>query len=406
MFLCRLLSQLFGDVLVLSSNLFRHFQVAVHARIPVGNLAAWENRPVSSWDLHRTCQEAVNQVGNFICCRIQREVIAIDSLHLRLRNIAAERFRFGIIERKFVHAPKNGEGRLGLAHPLLPLWVGSDVGLVIVKQIALDVGLAWLVQEPEFIGPQIRIVTLYLGIVAHMPRTRGGKREQIRAQSRLVGGTVGPKSAAEVPVFPETGIMRHGILNDQRLNALRVGKSQPKANGPAIVLHVEAIMRQAERLGNMLHHCRNVVEGVREFCMISPIAMAETRIIRRNQVIAVGQALSQRFSGPRIFVSMSEAASATLGCSRKSVSVAIDTPSLTTRLTLSSEPKWCRAAVSTFRQAMATALRPSSTVSSAPSRPREAGLPPATGNIPLKKSRLPVCTTSTYAPNAVGTGGS
>jgi hypothetical protein len=50
--------------------------------------------------------------------------------------------------------------------------------------------------------------------------------------------------------------------------------------------------------------------------------------------------------------------------------MAIDTPSLTTRLTLSSEPKWCRAAASTFRQAMAAAVRPSSMVSSAPSRPR------------------------------------
>ena len=34
-----------------------------------------------------------------------------------------------------------------------------------------------------------------------------------------------PKSAAGFPVFPETGVMRHGILNDQRLNALRVSKS-------------------------------------------------------------------------------------------------------------------------------------------------------------------------------------
>src|SRR6266566_832791 len=135
---------------------------------------------------------------------------------------------------------------------------------------------AWLVQETEFIGPQIRIVALDLGIIAHVPRARGGKREQIRAQGRLVGGAVGPKSAAGFPVFPEATIMRHGILNDQRLNALRVSKSQTKANWPAIVLHVEAVMRQAERLGKMLHHGRNVVEGVREFCMIRPIAMAET----------------------------------------------------------------------------------------------------------------------------------
>src|SRR5437868_9682345 len=94
--------------------------------------------------LPRNSQEAVNQVGNFICCRIQREVTAIDSVHLRLRDIAAERFRFGIIERAFVFSPKNEQARPGLTHPFLPFGVGSDVRLVIVKQIALDVGLAWL----------------------------------------------------------------------------------------------------------------------------------------------------------------------------------------------------------------------------------------------------------------------
>jgi hypothetical protein len=129
-----------------------------------------------SLDLHRTSQEAVNQVGNFICCRIQREVTAIDSMHLRLRYIAAERFRFGIIEREFVLSPNNEQVRLGFTHPFLPFWIGSDVRLVIVKQIALDVSLAWLVKETEFIGPKIRIVAINLGIIPHMPRARGCKR--------------------------------------------------------------------------------------------------------------------------------------------------------------------------------------------------------------------------------------
>src|SRR5947209_7344470 len=102
-------------------------------------------------------------------------------MHLRLRYIAAERFRFGIIEREFVFSPQNEQVRLGFTHPSLPFGVGSDVRLVIVKQIALDVSLTWLVQETEFIGPKIRIVALDLGIVPHMPRARGCKREQIRA---------------------------------------------------------------------------------------------------------------------------------------------------------------------------------------------------------------------------------
>src|SRR6202043_470293 len=54
-------------------------------------------------------------------------------------------------------------------------------------------------------------------------------------------------------------------------------------------------------------------------------------------------------SFPKTSCSNSEAASAIFGCSRTSPEVATDTPRRTTRLTLSSDPKCCRATARTLR---------------------------------------------------------
>src|SRR5580692_6245290 len=68
----------------------------------------------------------------------------------------------------------------------------------------------------------------------------------------------------------------------------------------------------------------------------------------------------------------------------KSPSVAMYATSLTTLVTLSSEPKWFLAAESTFRAAIRAASRPSSTSYSLPSRPTNFGLCPMSGRMPLR----------------------
>lgn len=50
-----------------------------------------------------------------------------------------------------------------LAHPCLPLRIAGEVGAIVIEQIALDIGLTRLIQESEFIGPEIRIKMLDVG---------------------------------------------------------------------------------------------------------------------------------------------------------------------------------------------------------------------------------------------------
>lgn len=85
------------------------------------------------------------------------------------------------------------------------------------------------------------------------------------------------------------------------------------------------------------------------------------------------ESLWTRSFSPKTSRNSSEAASATFGCAKKSPSVAMYATSLTTLITLSSEPRWFLAAESTFRAAIRAASRPCSTLYSLPNRPTNFG---------------------------------
>jgi hypothetical protein len=103
----------------------------------------------------------------------------------------------------------------------LPLRVGVDVGAVVVEQIGLDVCLTRLVQERKFVGPEVGIVLLGVRVVADVPRARGLERQQVGPERGLVRGAIRPERRPCLPERPEAVVVRDGILNDQRFDALR-----------------------------------------------------------------------------------------------------------------------------------------------------------------------------------------
>src|SRR5439155_325877 len=50
--------------------------------------------------------------------------------------------------------------------------VSVNVRAVVVEEIALNVGLASLIEKVEFIGPEIRVIAFHVGIVSDMARPR------------------------------------------------------------------------------------------------------------------------------------------------------------------------------------------------------------------------------------------
>ena len=113
-----------------------------------------------------------DELGNLICCGIQRKMPSIHDVYLCLWHITVVRLRFGGVERELILTPDHQKAGLFLAHPGLPPGVGVHVGPVIIKEIALNIGLAGLVKKGKFIGPEVRVVALNIGVAADMTRAR------------------------------------------------------------------------------------------------------------------------------------------------------------------------------------------------------------------------------------------
>ena len=116
--------------------------------------------------------KAPDELRDLIRRRIQCEVARIEDVDFGLRHVAAIGLRFRKLERQIVFAPNDEKPRLFVSHQNLPLRLSVGVRAVVVEEIALNVGLARLIEKVEFIGPEIRVIAFHVGIVSDMARPR------------------------------------------------------------------------------------------------------------------------------------------------------------------------------------------------------------------------------------------
>src|SRR5258707_1505453 len=145
----------------------------------------------------RSCVEKIG-VHPIATSRSHERAAQSDPLRYRARNGRHQRCAPQPSERRgdrlpapmdrmsFHTCPNHQQARLFLAHPCLPLGIILNIGAVVVEEIALNVRLSWLDEKIIFIGPEIRVVALDVGIVADVARARGRKREKICAQRAFV----------------------------------------------------------------------------------------------------------------------------------------------------------------------------------------------------------------------------
>ena len=83
--------------------------------------------------------------------------------------------------------------------------------------------------------------------------------------------------------------MRNRVLDNDRLYTLRMSHSEAHPDWPAIVLLVQNVACQPELLREVVYDLSEVVEGIVELRCGRSVTFAEARIVRRNEMIAVGQ---------------------------------------------------------------------------------------------------------------------
>jgi hypothetical protein len=97
--------------------------------------------------------EFADQGCYFVGFGIEGEVARFQYVDLGLGYVFAVAFGLAGIEGQVVFAPEDEEAGLRLLHPCLPFWIGVDIGAVVVKEVALNLGLAGGVEEGVLVGP-------------------------------------------------------------------------------------------------------------------------------------------------------------------------------------------------------------------------------------------------------------
>jgi hypothetical protein len=223
----------------------------------------------------------------------------VEKVDLGVGHVPPVGLGLGRQERRVVASPRHQQRRPVLAQPLLPGRVAGDVGPVVVEQVGLDVVLAGPAEEGELVIPQVRVVLLRDRAAADVPQPGRGGREEVLPQRRLMGGAVRPERPARIPQRSESVLVRHRVLHDHRPHPGGVRGCQPEPDRAAVVLHEQGVAAEAELLGEASDDLGQVIEGVGEAGRVGGVAVAEARVVRRDQVEGVGQPGQQRFPHSR-----------------------------------------------------------------------------------------------------------
>jgi hypothetical protein len=76
---------------------------------------------------------------------------------------------------------------------------------------------------------------------------------------------------------------------DDRRRKWRPHQAQLITHGTTVILHVKGVPRKPELRREVIHDLGDVIECVREFLRVRPIAVSKAWVIGRDQVIAIGK---------------------------------------------------------------------------------------------------------------------
>src|SRR6476659_9329854 len=78
-----------------------------------------------------------------------------------------------------------------------------------------------------------------------------------------------------------------------------MSQGHAKTNRAAVILHVKGIAGEAERFGEVTHNLGVVIEGIREFFRVRPVALSEARVIWRDKMILIRKPGKERLKHSR-----------------------------------------------------------------------------------------------------------
>jgi len=153
----------------------------------------------------------------------------------------------------------------------------------------LPLSLARTRKKRIFVDPEVRVIPLGIRTGADVPQSRRFERREVGLEVLAFAGRIRPVLPAGIPERAQTLLMRNRVLDDDAAYAFGVGERQAETDRPSVVLHEQDVVRDRECCRKLVHHACEVVESIFEAGRRRRAAVAEPRIIRRDEMILVGE---------------------------------------------------------------------------------------------------------------------
>jgi hypothetical protein len=126
-----------------------------------------------------------------------------------------------------------------------------------------------------------------------VPPSRDVRRKERLPQLLLVSGAILPERLSDLPLVGKTLQVRDGILDDESLDAFRLREGDPEADGPAVIVEVQAVTVEAHLVEEPGHPVGEPIESVGKLVGRGRVAATEAEVVRSDDVISPRESANQ-----------------------------------------------------------------------------------------------------------------
>src|SRR5215469_10076741 len=240
--------------------------------------------------LHFLFIEALDVCGNLFKTVLHRKMAGVETVHLRLRQISQVSFSSFASEEYVILSPKDECLWLAITQELLPLRIQRDVRSVIIEKVHLDAAGIGPLHEAEVHVPVVGTDQIRMLVAVEVYRLYRVQLKQARHTLLGLWSAVFPECVAQPrPCFRKAFLVRIGVLNDEPLQRTRIACNDPEAYRSTVILDKKSVTIESFLLQEFRRDFSEPVKRVSKLRWIGNIAIAEPRIIRRDDMKAVGE---------------------------------------------------------------------------------------------------------------------
>src|SRR5215470_15043376 len=240
--------------------------------------------------LHFFVIETLDVCGDLFKTVLHGKVTGVETVHLRLQQISQISFSSFASEEYVILSPKDECLWLAITQELLPLRIERDVRSVIIEKVHLDAAGIGPLHEAEVHVPVVGTDQIRMLVAVEVYRLYRVQLKQARHTLLALWSAVFPERVTQpAPRFRKAFLVRIGVLNDEPLQCIGIACNDSEAYRASVILDEEAVTIESLLLQEFRRDFSEPVKGVGKLQRIGHVAIAEARIIRGDEVKAVGE---------------------------------------------------------------------------------------------------------------------